>query len=131
MPSKKTKPKIGEDHFTNQVAEFLEYALPRAWRFTHFPAGGFRFQKTAGKLKWMGVQSGWPDMLIVGDGRIFFIELKVGGGKLSPDQLEFQDWCTEYGFPHAVCWEIEAVEAVLRRWGIPIQATLAEWKATQ
>ena len=47
------------------AADFLSWALPDNIPFTHLPMGGKRDKATAGKLKAMGVNPGWPDFEIL------------------------------------------------------------------
>jgi len=72
-------------------------------------------------LKW--VCPGWagvPDRIILlPGGRIFFVELKRKGGRLSRMQLWWQEKLTNLGFPFVVIWNEEDLqhfkEVVLRK----------------
>jgi len=63
-------------------------------------------------LKW--VCPGWlgvPDRIILlPGGRIFFVELKRKGGRLSRMQLWWQEKLTNLGFPFVVIWNEEDLQ---------------------
>ena len=40
--------------------------------------------------KEMGWTKGQPDLIFIRDGRVFFVEMKTGTGRQSPEQKEFQ-----------------------------------------
>lgn len=106
------------------VAQLLHVALPESAFFTHVPNGGARTKAEGGILKAMGVKAGVPDLLIVHNGRAFFIELKAERGKLSPSQLEIHFQITRCNAPVAVCKSIDEVLPQLAAWGIPVKASL-------
>ena len=98
------------------------WAMP-GWVWTHLPMGERRDALTGARLKRMGVQPGWPDLILLpprGDHRTsspYFMEVKRVGGKLSEHQAAFKRWCMLNGYPHEVVHSVgEAVE-ILKRWG--------------
>lgn len=42
------------------------------------------------KFKAMGVVAGVSDLILIGNGRVVFVELKTGSGSQSADQREFE-----------------------------------------
>lgn len=54
----------------------------------HIPNGGFRSKQEASKLKLMGVLPGLPDLMLVANKKIAFIELKISKGTVSPAQVQ-------------------------------------------
>jgi hypothetical protein len=68
------------------LADLVTRTITPGWKFTHIPLGEKRDAATAGRLKRMGVQAGWPDFIFVGPGRVFFIELKRRGASRSDVQ---------------------------------------------
>src|SRR5215468_1632460 len=67
------------------IADVLRRWASRKWRWTHLPMGEYRTPATAGRLKRMGVTSGWPDfMLFHISGRVCFLELKRRGEHQTP-----------------------------------------------
>lgn len=111
-------PTVKELALHTMVADDLKRWAKPEWRYTHVPAGELRTKATAGKLKRMGVVSGWPDFLLLGPPGLHCLELKRDGEKLTPEQIEFQDFCYANGTPYAVAWTYKQAVAVLREWGV-------------
>ncbi len=103
-------------HFA--VAKLLDdYAHPD-WLHSHFPAGEERDDRTAAKLKRMGLKRGWPDFVLIAPwGLLHALELKRVGEDLTEDQDAFQAWCLAHNVPHALCRTMDEVLAVFGRWG--------------
>jgi hypothetical protein len=84
-----TPPPAKEFSLHIQLADILRRWIDPHWRFTHMPHGEHRSKVTAARLKRMGTTRGWPDFLLIGPGRVFFIELKRHKlGRLSDDQRD-------------------------------------------
>lgn len=62
------------------------------------PNGGSRHKAEAANLKLSGLTAGVPDICLFYNGGMFFIELKVIGGKLSPEQNKVQSALDSLGF---------------------------------
>ena len=82
-----------EDELTMKVAEYLE-VLKTAGKvqcYSHIPNNTFtKYQSVKRKNTAMGVRAGVPDMLIVFQDKVLFLELKrLKGGVLSPFQKEW------------------------------------------
>lgn len=110
------------------IADAVRMGLTPGWRWTHFPAGeerpsftdakGRRFSPASDRLKRMGLQPGWPDLLFISpQGQLHCLELKRGKAKLTPDQAAFEDWCHKHDVPHKVARSFDEALAVLARWG--------------
>lgn len=131
LPDGETKPKKSrtggpktksETSLQWHVAALLENNLPDDVFYTAFPAGGGGFMRGM-ILKGMGLKAGVPDILIVWQGRAYWIELKrADGGELSDAQKETQPMLTAAGCPVANCNSLEAVKNQLQAWGIPRRA---------
>jgi len=116
-----------EAQLHRSVAQFLSKALkpPTVWT-TIGHGGGGRIR--GAQLKAMGVQKGWPDILVMhpcGDGPwVLGIELKAKKGRQSPEQMDcarrFRDATAFY----EVCYSVEDVEAELNLHGIPLSASV-------
>jgi hypothetical protein len=62
------------------------WIMPR-WIFTHIASGEKRDQITAARLKRMGVNAGFPDLMFLGPhGEVCFVELKARDGRLGEAQ---------------------------------------------
>jgi len=89
--------------FTNETV-FQEtanrYLDMKGIRKEHDEKGGYHKNKTHRKGK--------PDLSIFpGGGKVFFVELKMPGKKLSPDQEKYKAWCIkdDYHFHTCHTWE--------------------------
>lgn len=112
-----------EFRFSCVVADFLKRALPSTALHSHFPAGESRSAITGARLKRMGLQKGWPDFLIIHDGKLVGLELKAGKGKASPEQTAVGDAFVANGFSWQIVRSLEEVERVLIGAGIPLKAS--------
>lgn len=60
----------------------------------------------------MGAHPGFPDLLVMCEGRMLFIEVKSPAGRLSYNQEAFRDWCQIEGHAWALCRSVDdATEA--------------------
>lgn len=108
------------------VADYLARALPADACWTHFPAGEARNAITGARLKRMGLQRGWPDYLVIFQGRLIGIELKAPEtkGRLSAEQLIVAEGFRHNGFGWGLCRSLDDVEALLRGAGVPLVASV-------
>ena len=81
-----------------------KYGQPKQALFA-IPNGGARNKITGAKLKAEGVRKGIPDLFLSVPSipgwecyNGMYMELKVGRNKLSPEQLEFKDYCQKEDF---------------------------------
>lgn len=105
------------------VARYLAHALPLRAVWHHSPNGGSRHVLEAKAFRDMGTRAGWPDIEIVWEGRVHFIELKADKGRLSPVQKEVHAALNAAGATVSVCRSIEDTETALRSLGIPLRAS--------
>jgi hypothetical protein len=107
-----------ESRLQCDVAEVLRlHALP-TWRWSHFPAGERRDVITGARLKRYGLQSGWPDLILISpSGGLHCIELKRAGEQLSEPQRDFQTWAVSHAVPYVVAYSIDDALAALGHWG--------------
>lgn len=116
------------------VEAFLRRAWPEHLPYTHFPAGELRDDKTAGKLKAMGLKPGWPDFIfIMPNAQTAFVELKAAGGDLSDVQHALRRHLVKVGCGYAICRSVDEVESTLTRWlaayGLKLRATMTVRRA--
>ena len=75
------------------LATIIEYAQAKGWMVAHFRPGMTSRVDRAGKPVWVTpVQAdgkGFPDLVLVRDGQLLFIEVKSEKGKLSEEQAEW------------------------------------------
>lgn len=99
-------------------ADFLEQVIDLArilgWRVAHFrPA----FSSRGWRTPVQGDGVGFPDLVLVGRGRVIAAELKRETGVASPEQLDWLTAFTDAGVPTFV-WrpsDLEAIAAELGR----------------
>lgn len=112
------------------VADYLRVALRAPTIWTAFPAGGGGRVRGA-FLKAMGLQAGWPDLLVMSPypntniawPRIVGLELKAAG-RQSPNQRAIQKQFEDAGGIYHICRSVDEVEGFLRGVGIPLFASI-------
>ena len=115
---------MSERQLQEQFAQYLPLALPRDAVLHHSPGEGVRTKAAQAALIRSGHCAGWPDLEIVHQGRIYFIELKAARGALSRVQRATHRRLLEAGAPVMVCRSLADVEAGLRGL-LPLRATVA------
>lgn len=112
-----------------QVARFLGLVLRPPTLWTAFPAGGGGKIRGA-LLKAMGLQAGWPDILIIHrfesltDTLVLGIELKAGRGRQSAEQKAVMESFISIGAGYEICRSIDDVNLVLIHHCIPTITTM-------
>jgi hypothetical protein len=100
-----------------RVAAVLRNHARPDWQWTHIANGEARDPRTAGKLKQMGLQPGWPDFVIISPrGQLRCLELKRIGESLSDAQDEFRFWCIRNGVPHVTAHTMREVLVAFDTW---------------
>jgi hypothetical protein len=99
------------------VAHLKMRAEPRVF-FWHTPNEGRRGWVNAAALKAMGMTAGIPDLLILKDGRMYALELKAPGGRLTPSQRLIMGRMEECGAQVAAAHSIDEALVTLEFWGI-------------
>lgn len=104
------------------IIHYLRSTLPPSAIIHHSPnegvRGGARGKLDGIKRKAMGVQAGFPDILIFSDGKGYCLEVKAEGGRLSPLQKIVKQNLEEQGIPYAVVRSIQDVRESLAEWGV-------------
>lgn len=95
------------------VRDYLALALPDDAVMHHSPNEGKRGWRAQRELKDTGVVAGWPDIEIIYQGRVYFIELKIGRRKLSDKQIECHERLARAGCIVGVARSIEDVQSLL------------------
>ncbi len=119
-PRKAVAPRAKEIELHMAVADVLRRFARPDWRWSHFPSGEARDERTGAKLKQMGLQKGWPDFLLFSPvvGQLHALELKRAGEDLTDEQQEFRTWCLDNAIPHAIAWTLDDAMAALGRFGV-------------
>ena len=119
-----------EEQLHREVAKYLAVVLPDDAWFCHVPNGGARTAAEGRAFKAMGAKAGTPDILIVHDGKAFWIELKPvmyknrKHGGLSEAQMRCHFDLGHAGCQVAICYTVEQVEGTLRAW-LPLKGRVA------
>lgn len=101
------------------IADVLRRWCEPSWTWTHIPAGEWRHPATAGRLKRMGVQRGWPDFILSHiDGPVCFLELKRRGEHPSDEQKALAFRLMHAGHGYLVTHEFKDALDALRAWGV-------------
>jgi hypothetical protein len=100
--------------------------------WTTFPAGGGGRVRGA-FLKTMGLQAGWPDLLVFhphpNTGLIVVgIELKAGKNDQTAEQRYVQECFFQCGAWYVLCRSIDEVERCLRFCKVPLHASVSGQK---
>jgi hypothetical protein len=70
-------------------------------------------QATRGRQRYSGLLSGAPDLIVIGNKRIWFMEVKAEDGRQSPKQKLVQAMLEERGFDYYIVRSVEdAIKAV-------------------
>jgi hypothetical protein len=118
-----------EERFQVETALFFDFCLPDACWWCHVPNGGHRHMLVGASLKRQGTRAGTPDNLIIWQGRAYWIELKSRTGTLRASQKTTIPDIEAAGSPVAVARTLEDIAAALTAWGIPLRASLADFRA--
>lgn len=100
-----------EDAIQRAVFQHLRQRGAPGVFYWHTPNGGKRKPIEAAILKGLGVRAGVPDVIAIHGGRIYALELKAPGGKLSSAQIETLELMEHAG---AIVDMAEGLDAALR-----------------
>lgn len=115
------------------VVQALRVALPRT-AIIHHSANevtepGPRGAKRQAILVGMGVHRGFPDLIVLCDGRVLFLELKAPKGRLRPDQEAFRDAVMTQGFAWALVRSLDDALSALADHGFTTRIASPAWRA--
>lgn len=80
------------------------------------PNGGFRNTREASIMKKEGTLAGFSDLIVVGKGRVLFVEMKTPQGRLSESQKRFKERVNSLGHEYVVCRSLEQFVCAVSRW---------------
>jgi len=106
-----------EDQVQRAVVDLLARAGAPGLAFTHMPSGGDRHPVVAAKLKAAGTKAGWPDLLLVIEGRLHGLELKTDRGRLSAAQTAAHAELVRAGAVVETAYGLDEAIEILGRWG--------------
>lgn len=106
-----------EDGIQRSIIDYLEAVLADVFVFA-IPNASIRFPGARAGNAIPGLRKGMPDVGVLWNHGIYFLEVKTETGKLSIDQINCHEELTLKGFPVATVSGIDAVREVLRQWGV-------------
>lgn len=105
------------------IVQLLSLTLKRGAIFHHSPneqamVGAQRARDMAiMKAARLGTKPGWPDLEIIYDGKIYFLEVKADGD-LSKAQEDRRDELSDAGAFWALVRSVEEAQIITKAWGI-------------
>jgi hypothetical protein len=115
---KGTKPPPALERATHiAVADLLRVGLKRDWWASHIPAGEKRSEATGKLLKRMLLVPGMSDFMLLGPGKVCFLEIKRKPNKLTPAQMLFGKMALSAGAGYGVAYSYEEAQLILFEWG--------------
>jgi hypothetical protein len=107
-----------EQELQRNVIAHLQWRARRNVWWTHVPLGGARSKIEAKILRGLGTTRGTPDLLIIANGKAYFLELKNEHGRVSAAQHECHESLCAAGACVAVAYDIDEALARLTSWGL-------------
>lgn len=101
-----------EDRVHIAVCNYLKVRFPGAVVF-HAPMEGKRTEFERFKMKLLGVRPGFPDLIILYQGKHLAIELKSEVGRPTPAQLLWIDVLRKQGWTAEVCKGFDEAKKVI------------------
>ena len=106
------------------VADYLDVTLnPTMTHWTSIEnsnhTGGVAGAIKQMKDKRKGVKAGTPDIIIMYEGKVLWIELKAGKNPLTDKQVEFHRLLKQAGLDVEIVRSIAELEATIRKYRIP------------
>ena len=104
----------------NAMADFLDLKLLRSTAtWTTIGHGGYKLNIGAARgLKRMGLKAGWPDIIVIHDGRPIFLELKAPGSYPTERQRNVHVALREAGAAVEVIRSLDEADEFLTREGV-------------
>lgn len=97
------------------AAHFAWRARPNIW-WCHIANGGLRSKVEAAIMRGQGVKPGAPDLLIVADGRPYFLEVKTEAGRVSQAQADCHEELRRAGAEVGVAHGLDQALRKLEQW---------------
>jgi hypothetical protein len=70
-------------------------------------------QATWGRYRYSGLLSGAPDLIVIGQNKIYFMEVKKHDGRQSPAQMAVQRMIEERGFDYYVVRSVDEALSIV------------------
>jgi hypothetical protein len=93
---------------TNQLtADITEYAHSLDCAIMRVNSQG-QYNEKLGKWTHSGSMPGISDLIIIKEGRVFFVELKIGKDKQNENQIKFMDMVRRAGANYFICSSLDS-----------------------
>ena len=100
-----------EDHLQHQVITWLQWQYPNL-KYHHSPNEGKRSEFEKYKYKYLGSDSGFPDLIF--PSLFMVIELKVKFNKTTEAQDKWLAYFKSIGWKAEVCYDFESAQSLIR-----------------
>jgi hypothetical protein len=90
---------VTEAQIQRAIVQLCDIILDDGWRCIAVPNASIRTAGGRAGNFCFGLARGFPDLLIVGQGRVCAMEVKTDKGRLSEFQKDWQCWFTNEGKP--------------------------------
>ena len=107
-----------EKDIQKAIVDYISYACPSVLVFA-VPNGAIRSAGGRAGNAVPGLRPGVADLCMIGPGqRVWFIEVKRPGGKISQAQKEFWTSCRARDVPYDVVYSLDEAIDTLSNWGL-------------
>lgn len=106
-----------EDAVQRAIIDMLAHCLAGSAEWLHI-ANKPRTPIQGRREKFLGAKSGTPDLLIVADGRAYWMEVKRHDGRVSVEQVKMHARLRRAGCPVALVRSVDDAYQALAAWGL-------------
>ena len=104
-----------ESQLQQMCVRYFRYVYPQYVIYAT-PTGGSRNPIEAKRLKAEGVLAGVADLtILLPQGRIIYIEMKVKGNRQTDNQKDFQQKAEALGYKYYVCYSFDEFKAIIEK----------------
>ena len=100
------KPKHRESKLQQACVRWFRLQYPQ-YLIVAIPNGGQRSAVEAAIMKAEGVTAGMPDLMIMVNSHVFFIEMKYGKNKATDNQISIHKKLSSLGFEICICYSFD------------------------
>ena len=109
------KPRQPERNLQEACVKWFRLAYPKLF-ICAVPSGGSRNEIEAHDMRLSGVVAGVSDLVVIGNGKVLFVEMKIAKGSQSERQKEFQDIVESLNHKYVVCRSFEGFKKEIDLW---------------
>jgi hypothetical protein len=109
------KPRHIESRIQQECVRWFRMQYP-TYMILSIPNGGSRNAMEAANMRKEGILAGAPDLLIIAERAVLFVEMKSPKGKQQMTQKEFQKNVERLGHIYKVCHSLMEFKFTVERW---------------